>query len=95
MSKRLPVCKTMCSTCPFKEGSKYSELKPMLLMSALSEASRICHSTGSNAIKKRTGKKEKLCRGARDIQIAYMHAQGFLSAPTDKAWEDKCKEMNL
>ena len=47
-SKRcnLPVRETMCATCPFKEGSKYALLKDDILKSAMTEATRICHSTG-------------------------------------------------
>lgn len=39
------VCAVMCATCPFRPGSKYADLAPMLAKSALTEASRICHST--------------------------------------------------
>jgi hypothetical protein len=67
----------------------------LLQQSAVSEASRICHSTGSNAINYRTGKKPKLCRGARDLQLQFFVALGFLDEATDAAWERKCKEMNL
>lgn len=93
--KRLPVLKAKCATCPFREGSKYDGLAPGLAASALSDASRICHSTGSNAIHRRTGKPERLCRGARDVQIKFFHAIGFLKEPTDAAWEAKCQEMNI
>lgn len=95
-SKRLPVLKTQCKTCPFKRHSKYAWLGPELAACALSESSRICHSTGSNnAINKRTGKPPQLCRGARDLQLKYFAAIGFITEPTDAAWELKCKEINL
>lgn len=94
-SKRLPVLKQMCATCPFRPGSKYAELAEGLAESATSEASRICHSTGTNAIGGRTGKKSVLCRGARDLQLRMFAAMGFIEAPTDEAWDKKCKEMNL
>lgn len=86
----------MCATCPFRPGSKYADLAPMLAKSALTEASRICHSTGSdNAINRRTGKPPAFCRGARDVQIKFFHHAGFIEAPTDEAWEKKCKELGL
>lgn len=62
--KRIPIMPAMCATCPFREGSPYADLAHDLTVSALTERSRICHSTGSNAINYRTGKPSKLCRGA-------------------------------
>lgn len=84
-----------CATCPFREGSEYAELSGTLGESALTERSRICHSTGSNAIHRRTGKPEALCRGARDLQLNYFHSIGFIDAPTDEAWQSKCRELHL
>lgn len=96
MSKLPPVCKTKCSTCPFREGSPHAYLAPTLTESALGNAPRICHSTGSNnAIHKRTGRKPALCRGARDIQLRYFAAIKFITAPTDEAWAAKVKELKL
>ena len=93
---RQPVCRVICPTCPFRKGSPYANLAPGLAESALGEASRICHSTGSNnAINHRTGKPPALCRGARDIQLQFFASIGFIAAATDKAWADKCKEMKL
>lgn len=95
-NKRLPVRDEMCATCPFAHGSKLSFLQDDLAASAINQASRICHSTGSNnAINKRTGKKPLLCRGARDIQLKVYAAIGFIESATDAAWDKKCKEMNL
>jgi hypothetical protein len=87
------VCKTKCATCPFRPGSPYEKLKADLTVSALTNASRICHSTGSNAINARTGKKPELCRGARDVQLEHFHSTGFLAAPTDEAWAAKLAEL--
>lgn len=85
-----------CATCPFRDGSKFEFLATDLAFSALSEASRICHSTGSNnAINHRTGKPEKLCRGARDIQLKLFASIGFIEAPTDEAWDKKRKELGV
>jgi hypothetical protein len=62
----------------------------------MSEASRICHSTGEgNAINAHTGKPEALCRGARDFQLGVFTAMGFLSEPTDAAWTAKCGELGI
>ena len=94
-SKRLPVCAAMCATCPFRPGSPYASLAEELAESALNNKSRICHSTGSNAINRRTGKPPLLCRGARDIQLKTFAAMKFIEAPTDEAWENKCKELNI
>ncbi len=83
----------MCATCPFREGSPYADLVPALSLSARTEASRICHSTGSNGIHHRTGKKPLVCRGARDLQLQMFASTGFISAPTDQAWDEKWASM--
>lgn len=89
----LPLCRVMCATCPFRDGSPTGYLRTDLTMSALAEASRICHSTGSdNAFHRRTGKPSALCRGARDVQLNYFASIGFLDAPTDEAWAKKWAE---
>jgi hypothetical protein len=87
--------KRMCATCPWREGSEYADLVPTLEASALSEGSRICHSTGSNAINVRTGKPEAICRGARDAQLRILAGIGFLSEPTDAAWNEKCRQIGI
>jgi hypothetical protein len=89
----MKVCKTMCATCPFREGSKYASLAPSLTLSALSEASRICHSTGTNAIGGKTGKPSRICRGARNIQIRMFVSMGLLNEPTDEAWAKTLKQI--
>lgn len=94
--KRLPVNKEKCETCPFREGSNTEYLRETLAGSAVNQGSRICHSTGSNnAFHKRTGKPEGLCRGARDLQLNLFYSMKFIEAPTDEAWEKKCKEMGI
>lgn len=81
------VMPAKCDTCPFRRGSKYQDLAADLAESAISKASRICHSTGANnAINHRTGKSARLCRGARDIQLQVFAAAGVIAAPTDEAW---------
>lgn len=91
-----PTRATMCATCPWRHGSPYAYLRADLERSALTANSRICHSTGSNnAINKRTGKPERLCRGARNSQLHMMHGIGFITAPTDAAWNAKCRQLGL
>ncbi len=89
----MPVMKTMCATCPFKDGSPYSYLVPGLSQSALTESSRICHSTGTNAIGGETGVPNHGCRGARDLQIDMFHALGVLEEPTDECWQRTWETM--
>ena len=95
MTKQRPVQPQMCATCPWRDRSPHAHLVPTLEHSALSEASRVCHSTGSNAINARTGKPEMLCRGARNTQLQVLHAMGFLDAPTDAAWSRKCQQLGI
>jgi len=85
----------MCDTCPWRDGSPYAYLRADLERSALTAVSRICHSTGSNAINARTGKPERLCRGARNSQLQMMAGLGFITAATDEAWDAKCRELGL
>lgn len=98
MSCDLPVRATKCATCPFnpKAPPHLRAVAGTVAASALSSASRICHNTGSNnAVHRRTGKPEALCRGARDLQLHFFHALGFLSAPTDEAWNEARQRSNL
>lgn len=89
------VCSVKCATCPFRNGSPYANLVPELIRSALTDASRICHSTGNgNAINRRTGKPARLCRGARDVQLNYFVSLGFIEAPTDAAWAKKVASLS-
>ena len=91
-----PVRATMCETCPFRPGSMYADLAPMLTESALTGASRICHQTGrDNAINRTTGKPEHLCRGARDFQLKFFAQIRLLSEPTDGAWNDQRAKQGM
>ena len=90
----LPVMAKKCKTCPFRPGSPYDNLAMHLTECALSEASRICHSTGNSAILGKTGKPERLCRGTRDIQLDVFHRLGVIDEPTDAAWAAKVDEIN-
>lgn len=96
MAVNLPVRKTMCATCPWREGSKYECLRHDLSISAMTEATRICHSTGSdNGINKRTGLPPHVCRGARDLQLLMFASLGVLSEATDDAWNEQRIEIGL
>lgn len=92
--KALPVMPVQCKTCPFRVGIEYEELREYLSIAAITEG-RICHSTGRNAIHRRTGKPPRICRGARDQQLQMMAAMGVIESPTDEAWAKKVKEMGL
>lgn len=93
--KEILPCKVKCATCPFRDGSPYEYLREALAESALTDSTRICHSTGSNnAINRRTGKPARSCRGARDLQLAMFVQMGFLSEATDEAWTAKLAEIN-
>jgi hypothetical protein len=93
MSKLSPRLKRMCKTCPWRKDSPYAFLRPDLERSALTEASRVCHSTGSSVIYGDTGKPERLCRGACDAQNKTFFAMGYIEAPTDEAWQKKVNEL--
>jgi len=60
------------------------------------DSSRICHSTGkNNAINRRTGKPEAICRGAREVQLKVFAAMGVITAATDEAWAARCRAQGL
>lgn len=88
----MPLLKTMCGTCPWRDDSPYAALKPELQMTLLS-CSRECHCTGTNAIGGRTGKPAALCRGARNDQLKMMHTMGVIAAPTDEAWAEAWEQL--
>lgn len=93
-----PVMKEKCKTCPFRKGGlmEHTRLAVILAHSALTEGSRICHSTGrNNLFHKRTNKPERVCRGARDIQLTVMHALKAIDAPTDEAWEALGRKLKI
>jgi hypothetical protein len=91
-----PVRLTMCATCPFRPGSKYEYLRADLEFSARTSASRLCHSTGANnAINRRTGFPEHICRGARDVQLEQFYIMGLLSEPTDESWNDNREKFGF
>lgn len=92
--KNMPVQAQMCATCPFREGSKYECLRTDITMSAITEANRICHSTGRNALM-RNSKPERFCRGARNVQLRFFHGLGLLKSATDEAWAAKRKEIGI
>lgn len=94
MLKPLPVMKANCPTCPFVPGSEFAYLAEYLTECALTQSSRICHCTGNSAVKGETGKPERLCRGARDVQLNMFASAGYISAPTDEAWDAKVAEIN-
>ncbi len=95
MSTKIPVMKTQCATCPFRQEG-WTEVRPLLMHRALNEATPICHSTGDGALSKtKLHAKDHACRGARNLQLEAFAAIGFIEAATDEAWEKKCREMNL
>jgi hypothetical protein len=82
-----PVMLTMCNTCPFRDDG-YMELRSSVEAKLL-EKSQLCHAP------RHKGKREThICRGARDTQLKYFHRIGFLSEPTDDAWQAKLNEVN-
>ena len=83
-----------CKTCPFLPTG-WTQVRPLLIERALTEGSPICHSTGgADALVPSQGPAQ-ICRGARDVQIAYFYHIGFLEAPTEEAWEAKRRELGI
>jgi len=87
--KSWPVRKTMCPSCPFREGGD-RELAARVVGRTLFKASQICHHPVLE------GQKEhELCRGARNVQLAILHRMGFITAATDAAFHAKSVELGV
>lgn len=85
----MPVMKARCKTCPFNEhGAKDVEAA---VTARLLSCSQHCHGSGHPAINGKDA--THLCRGARDYQLQIMYRLGFISAPTDEAWNERWEEI--
>ncbi|MDO9142408.1 MAG: hypothetical protein U1E09_00400 [Methylococcales bacterium] len=89
-----PTMKGKCPTCPFNQDEQGRDAAPAIAdrvrRQCLTEASQICHHP-----RLRGKKEDHLCRGARDVQLAFFHRIGLLDTPTDEAWENKTQEIVL
>ncbi len=78
-----------CATCPFNADGDAKLQTTIITQIIEEEVSQICHHPTLK------GKPSThLCRGARDIQIKIFYALGWLSEPTDKAWDELRKQWN-
>jgi hypothetical protein len=82
------VRKECCVSCPFKpDAIAGREQNPELaaeVQTRLLGASQNCHHP------RLFGKREfELCRGARNWQLMIFYRLGFITEPTDAAWEAK------
>lgn len=84
-----PVRKTMCPSCPFREGGD-RELAARVLDRTLFKASQICHHPVLHG-----AKEHELCRGARNEQLTLLHRMRLIDAPTDEAFTRKSKELGV
>jgi hypothetical protein len=89
-----PVMAKQCATCVLRcdEHGRYVDphLANSVIERCLTQASQICHHSALH------GKKQThLCRGVRDFQIMIFHRMGFLSAPTDEAWQNRRDELGI
>lgn len=85
----MPIMKVKCKTCPFKDGNEdLADIKASVIATVLASGSQVCHTSGWPV-------GTHLCRGARDFQLMVFYRMGFLDAPTDEAWEQRCQELGL
>jgi hypothetical protein len=91
------VMDRQCPTCPFRNSKQaWIEVRGLLIERALTEATPICHSTGTIVSPaKRLFKESRICRGARDLQLQVFCSAGVLSEPTDEAWERAQKALAI
>lgn len=83
----MPIMRVQCATCPFRGVSELRRTVEARLM----KVSQTCHSTGAMDGKPDT----HICRGARDLQLTFLHRIGFLPEPTDECWNQKVQELGL
>ncbi|MEG4286268.1 hypothetical protein QUB68_24365 [Microcoleus sp. A006_D1] len=72
-----PVQKSPCLTCPFagREPLILADFE-QYIENLMGNGQHICHSTDKN-----------ICRGGRDIQLAWLCSVGMLDEPTDAAFD--------
>jgi hypothetical protein len=88
----LPVNPNKCRTCPFTQTNPTAiALQNRIIDRMLDDgSSQICHGTeGANR------EPESLCRGARDLMLTLFYRMQFIDAPTDKAWDEKRRELGV
>lgn len=70
-----------CKTCPFA-GEKPIQLTRARYLEVVANlfgnGQHLCHSTNN----------ENICRGGRDLQLRWLCAMGYLSEPTDQAFNE-------
>jgi len=86
----MDVVPKQCGTCPFKDGG-CEEVREAVIGRTLQGINQTCHSTGAKYGKKDT----HLCRGARDFQLQLFHRWGVIAEPTDAAWDEARRAMNV
>jgi len=78
----MAVMRAKCRTCPFAhDGAK--DVRAHVEARSLVGINQTCHEADDAF----------LCRGARDFQLQIFHALGFLSEPTDAAWDERKREV--
>jgi hypothetical protein len=87
--RSLPVQQAPCRTCPFA-GEEPIQLGPEAMADCLrnvnSFGNHFCHSVPQSMA---------ICRGGRNITIQKLFAIGFISVPTDEAFNHWVKEMEM
>jgi hypothetical protein len=86
----MPIMPQMCDSCPFNKNG-HLQTRAQVEQRVLTIGSQTCHSTGAKYGRPDT----HLCRGGRDFQLQIFYRLGFLEAPTDEAWEKRCRELNV
>ena len=82
---QMPVQDSPCKTCPF-EGENYlsAESYSGYVEKILNlESQHLCHSANN----------KKLCRGGRNIMLRVLCSKGWISEPTDAAFNAARKEV--
>jgi hypothetical protein len=76
-----------CATCPWRGDGQGVELGEFgyeaLVYQVMHDSNQFCHAPALSG-----QPEERICRGARDLQLIVFHKLGVLKEPTDEAWRE-------
>lgn len=83
-----PVMPASCKTCPFGPHGDPTVRERVTERIVSLSCSQICHHPALLGMKE-----NRLCRGARDLQLRILCVTGMIDAPTDESFNRKANEL--
>ncbi len=78
------VNRVRCHTCPFNDDGDIT-IRNSVSERCITLGSQLCHGTDNKT----------LCKGARDFQLKMLCAMGVLPEPTQQAWDNLARKLDL